>query len=126
MLSFWYSERCTRAIKLTVIIGTCMVILTASKSLQLSTILSVFSLALGMLLHFIRMWSLKIKQHHPDKTSFQRLFLGIPIVGIVLLSLSLNAKDLISFLLLWVQLIGFIGIGFFLIATVEQRAKRNA
>lgn len=126
MFNFWYSERCTRPIKLSVIIGTCVVILTASQSLQLSTTFTGFSLALGVLLHFIHAWSLQIRQNHPDKKHFQRLFLGIPIVGILLLSLSLAATDLISFLVLWVQLLGFVLIGFFLVSTVEHRAKHNA
>lgn len=114
MFNFWYSERCTRPIKLSVIIGTCVVVLIASKQLQLSTTLTGFSLALGILLHFIHAWSLRIGQNHPYKKYFQLLFLSIPIVGVLLLSLSLAATDLISFLVLGGAVTGFYTDWFFL------------
>lgn len=126
MLNFWYSERCTRPIKLSIIITTCVIILITSKQLQLSPILTGLSLALGILLHFIRMWSIKMKSQHSFKKAFHMLSLGIPILGMLLLILGLPTTDLIVFWALLGQLLGFVLIGFFLVSTVEHRAKRRA
>ncbi|WP_286388265.1 hypothetical protein [Acinetobacter indicus] len=56
MLSFWYSARCHRQLKLMICIGTCLLIYLASTQAQLPSFWIILSLILGMGLHLLYQW----------------------------------------------------------------------
>ena len=64
MLHFWYSERCTRPIKLLICIITVAVTLYFSEMTKLSTSLTLLSLLLGMVIHGL--YSLLMKLPQPN------------------------------------------------------------
>jgi len=70
MLNFWYSERCSRQIKLIVCIATCVMIFMAAQVQQLGAIFIGLSLVIGIATHLLRGVQLKIAQDNP----YRRLF----------------------------------------------------
>ena len=60
MLNFWYSERCSRQIKLIVCIATCVMIVIAAQVQQLGAIFIGLSLMIGIATHLLRGVQLKI------------------------------------------------------------------
>ena len=54
MLSFWYSERCSREIKLIICIATCVMIVIAAQVQQLGAIFIGLSLGIGITTHLLR------------------------------------------------------------------------
>lgn len=121
MLNYWYSERCTREIKLIVSISTCVLIYLCSSIKQLSTSFTLVSLALGILLHILYKISLKIQSNSSFKTGFRILLFSLPmILFMILISLIPPQHKL----MLSLQAFGFVALGLFIISIYSERAKR--
>ena len=67
MLEFWYSDQCSRQIKLMVCIATCVMIYLCSTVQQLSAMFTGMSITIGMGIHGLRALSLKLQQIIPIK-----------------------------------------------------------
>ena len=121
MLNFWYSERCSRQIKLIVCIATCVMIFMAAQVQQLGAIFIGLSLVIGIATHLLRGVQLKIGQDNPYSEGFSRLVVFLPLIALICLLGYLPAQDKIALAL---QCIGFSGIGLFLVSIHAQREKR--
>ena len=121
MLNFWYSERCSRQIKLIVCIATCVMIVIAAQVQQLGTIFIGLSLVFGIATHLLRFFQLKIAQDNPYREGFSRLVVFLPIIQRRDLLGYLPAQDKIELAL---QCIGFSEVGLFLVSIHAQREKR--
>lgn len=123
MLNFWYSERCTREIKLMVSISTCVIIYLCSSIQQLSTSLTLASVGLGVLLHLLRHIYLKIQPNNPYKTGFSIVFFIFPLILFITLIGLIPPQHK---LMLSLQSIGFVALGLFIISIYTERAKRHS
>ena len=121
MLNFWYSERCTREIKLIVSMSTCLLIYLCSSVKQLSTSLTIASVGLGILLHVLRLTYLKIQADNPYKTGFGLIFVIVPLVLFISIIGLIPPQHK---LMLSLQAIGFVALGLFIISIYSERAKR--
>lgn len=125
MLNFWYSEACSRQFKLIVIIVTCMATYIASTQIQLDVVLSLVSIGLGILIHVMRRFRLKLKANHPYRNGFQSLSNIIPIVVLItMMGYFPDAKSPLDTFALVIQLLGFMAVGLFLVSIYDKRAKR--
>lgn len=120
ILDFWYSERCTREIKLIVCISTCVVIFIASQQAELALWDVAFALFIGVSLHLTRSGIRKIQQKNPNMNAVQWLMI-LPIIALLILIFSLPSTHQFS---LAMQSIGFSALGFFIITLYENRAPR--
>lgn len=102
MLHFWYSERCTRQIKLIVCIATCVLIFIAA--------------------HLLYMMQLKMAQEHPYREGVARLAIFAPMIALIVLIGYLPEQDKVALAL---QCVGFAGVGLFLVSIQAQRVKRS-
>ena len=118
MLQFWYSDKCTRQIKLMVCIATCVMIYLCSTVQQLSAIFTGSSLMIGMGIHLPRALSLKIAADHPDKNGFTLLFWVMPFTALITLMAALPTEHKVMLIL---QTIGFTAIGLFILSTFPNR-----
>ena len=118
MLQFWYSDKCTRQIKLMVCIATCVMIYLCSTVQQLSAIFTGISLMIGMGIHLLRALSLKIAADHPYKNGFTLLFWVIPFTALMTLIAALPTEHKVMLIL---QTIGFTAIGLFILSTFPNR-----
>ena len=118
MLQFWYSDKCTRQIKLLVSIATCVMIYLCSTVQQLSAMFSGISLMIGMSIHLLRALNLKIAADHPYKNGFALLFWVIPFTALMTLIAALPTEHKVILIL---QSIGFIAIGLFILSTFPNR-----
>ena len=118
MLQFWYSDKCTRQIKLLVSIATCVMIYLCSTVQQLSAMFSGISLMIGMSIHLLRALNLKIAADHPYKNGFALLFWVIPFTALMTLIAALPTEHKIMLIL---QTIGFTAIGLFILSTFPNR-----
>ena len=118
MLQFWYSDKCTRQIKLLVSIATCVMIYLCSTVQQLSAMFSGISLMIGMSIHLLRALNLKIAADHPYKNGFTLLFWVIPFTALMTLIAALPTEHKIMLIL---QTIGFTAIGLFILSTFPDR-----
>ena len=123
MLNFWYSEHCSRQIKLIVCIATCVMIFMAAQVQQLGAIFIGLSLMIGIATHLLRSVQLKIAQDNPYREGFSRLFIFLPLIVLICLIGYLPDQNRIA-LALALQCIGFSGIGLFLVSIHAQREKR--
>lgn len=121
MLDFWYSERCTREIKLITSIITCAIIYYSSTFEKLSPVLTICCLAIGMTIHLLRMLSLKIDASNPYSQGFKILFSIIPIAVILFIIMLLPQQNKIF---TSVQAISFTALGLFIVSIYQNRAKR--
>ena len=122
MFEFWYSERCTREIKLIICILTCVAIYTSSTIEKLAPLFVGLSLFIGVSIHCVRLLILKIKQNNVEVQKwFKILFNLILIIAIIILILSLPKQHQIA---LTIQCLGFSAIGFFIVSIHQNRAKR--
>ncbi len=121
MLDFWYSERCTRQIKLIICIAVCAIIYYCSNIQQLSPLFEGLSLAVGLALHFLRIVHLNIANTNRYKPVFQIIFSMLPIIALIALIISLPQTHQA---ILALQCICFSAIGLFLVSIYENRAKR--
>ncbi|SDX90304.1 hypothetical protein [Acinetobacter kyonggiensis] len=118
MLQFWYSDRCTRQIKLLVCIATCVMIYLCSTVQQLSAMFTGISLMIGMGIHLLRALSLKIAADNPYKNGFTLLFRLMPFTALMTLIAALPTEHKVILIL---QSIGFIAIGLFILSTFPNR-----
>ncbi|MEG0487816.1 MAG: hypothetical protein RR575_07750 [Acinetobacter sp.] len=118
MLQFWYSDRCTRQIKLMVCIATCVMIYLCSTVQQLSAMFTGISLMIGMGIHLLRALSLKIAADNPDKNGFTLLFWVMPFTALMTLMAALPTEHKVMLIL---QTIGFTAIGLFILSTFPNR-----
>lgn len=122
ILDFWYSERCTRQMKLIICISTCCIIFLSSTDVKLSTTHVIFALCLGATCHFIHHAQNKLKASSPYKTGFDILFFTFPILAMIGLITTLPNEGQV---LLIFQSFGFIAVGFFIVSIYSQRTKRT-
>lgn len=122
LFDFWYSERCTRQFKLISCMSTCCIIFFSSKSVSLSTSRIIMAILTGLLIHAIYHAQKKLKPNYLYKTGFDVLFFIVPILIIIGFITTLPK---VGQLLLSIQNIGFVAIGFFLVSIYSQRAKRS-
>ena len=118
MLQFWYSDKCTRQIKLMVCIATCVMIYLCSTVQQLSAMFTGISLMIGMGIHLLRALSLKIAADYPYKTGFTLLFWVMPFTALMTLMAALPTEHKVMLIL---QTIGFTAIGLFILSTFPNR-----
>ena len=118
MLQFWYSDRCTRQIKLMVCIATCVMIYLCSTVQQLSAMFTGISLMIGMGIHLLRALSLKIAADNPYKNGFTLLFRLMPFTALMTLIAALPTEHKVILIL---QSIGFTAIGLFILSTFPNR-----
>jgi len=125
MLEFWYSERCNRQIKLIVIITTCILIYAASTVAQLGPVFVGVSLAIGIVVHLLHHFRLKISKSNPYANGFSALSRVIPIIALITLFgyLPEQHQQWTKFAL-GLQCLGFAAIGLFIVSIYESRAKR--
>lgn len=123
MLEFWYSERCSREIKLVSSLVVCGAIYFCSSITQLAPLWVGFSLALGVLIHILFTQFLKLATSHPYRITLRN---GIYIFQLfALLSLAYVLPEQHKWVL-WLQCIGFHALGLFLVSIYSNRAKRHA
>ncbi|WP_425915747.1 hypothetical protein [Acinetobacter sp. TSRC1-2] len=113
MLEFWYSDKCSRQIKLMVCIATCVMIYLCSTVQQLSSLFTGISIAIGMGIHGLRALSLKIAEDNPYKKGFAMLIFIIPLIALIILISALPTQHKI---VLAMQAIGFVAIGLFILS----------
>ena len=118
MLQFWYSDQCTRQIKLLVCIATCVMIYLCSTVQQLSAMFTGISLMIGMGIHLLRALSLKIAADNPYKNGFTLLFRLMPFTALMTLIAALPTEHKVILIL---QSIGFTAIGLFILSTFPNR-----
>ncbi|MFW1689351.1 hypothetical protein ACG9H2_05125 [Acinetobacter ursingii] len=121
MLDFWYSERCTRGIKLGICIATCVIIYLSSTTEKLPALFVVMSLLLGMIHHFLQQKISRIQADNPYAEGFSIIGFVLPIIALI---------TLIAFLpqphqwILAIQVIGFSALGLFIVSIYQNRAPR--
>jgi hypothetical protein len=118
MLEFWYSDQCSRQLKLMVCIATCVIIYLCSTVQQLAPMLTGMSVSIGMGIHVLRALSLKIAADNPYKKGFAILFFVMPIIALITLISALPGQHK---LMLAIQAIGFAAIGLFILAGFPKR-----
>lgn len=121
ILDFWYSERCTRQIKLIICIMVCVAIHFSSVIQQLSPLFAGCSLALGVLIHVLRKWRLTLYKNNPNLQGLNILF---TVLAIILLMLLINMLPSEQKLYLGIQSIGFVALGLFIVSLYQKRTKR--
>ncbi|MCO8114025.1 hypothetical protein NI465_07515 [Acinetobacter lwoffii] len=125
MLEFWYSERCSRQIKLIAIIATCIFIYAASTVAQLDPVFVGVSLAIGIVVHLLHHFRLKISKSNPYANGFSALSRVIPIIALITLFGYLPEQHQQWGKFAWgLQCLGFAAIGLFIVSIYESRAKR--
>ncbi len=121
MLDFWYSECCTRGIKLGICIATCVIIYLSSTTEKLPALFVVMSLLLGMIHHFLQQKISRIQADNPYAEGFSIIGFVLPIIALI---------TLIAFLpqphqwILAIQVIGFSALGLFMVSIYQNRAPR--
>ena len=118
MLKFWYSDQCSRELKLMVCIATCVIIYLCSTLQQLSPILTGISVGIGLSIHVLRALSLKIAANNPYKKGFEIIVFIMPLMAFITLISVLPAQHK---LMLAIQAIGFAAIGLFILSGFPKR-----
>lgn len=121
LLDFWYSERCTRQIKLMVCIVTCAIVYYCAEIQKLSTLFAVLCLALGLVTHVLYQHTHRLGKDHPYAQGFKLLSSMMPVCLLVVIILMLPTEQLLYTAL---QCIGFTAIGLFLVSIYESRSRR--
>ncbi len=121
MLDFWYSERCTREIKLVSSIVLCGMIYYCSGIEKLSTTLTIICIGIGVVMHLLHLQSLKIAENNPYAQGFKMLFSIAPIVAVILVICLLPSQHK---LFTAIQAMGFSALGLFIVSIYQNRAKR--
>ncbi|MDQ1209690.1 hypothetical protein QE380_002613 [Acinetobacter baylyi] len=121
MLEFWYSERCTRPVRLVVCITLCVAIFLSSHLQKLSPTLTFICLAIGVTTHFIRQFTSKIDAGNPYQTGFQMLSTIFPLMSLILVILLLPQ---FNYWALATQAIAFSGLGLCIVSIYQNRARR--
>lgn len=121
MLKFWYSEKCTREIKLMVCIITCIIIYFCSTIAPLKPLNIGLCLVVGILFHITYQAKNKLSPSNKYANGFQILFFVLPILLINFLIISTPKIDKIWLI---IQSLGFICLGLFIVSIHANRAKR--
>lgn len=121
MLSFWYSARCHRQLKLMICIGTCLLIYLASTQAQLPPFWVILSLILGMGLHLLYQWS---KRRSWPEHQRRLMYWGLNLAPLLLLAVLLLFLPKMQLWAMALQALGFILVGLFMVSIYQQRAKR--
>lgn len=121
MLDFWYSERCTREIKLITSIATCAIIYYCSTFEKLSPTWTVCCLVLGMAIHVLKIQADKISLQNPYAQGFKILFSALPLAVLILIIYLLPNQNIIFTA---IQAVGFTALGLFIVSIYQNRAKR--
>ena len=121
MLNFWYSEKCTREIKLVVCIATCAIIYFCSTIAPLQPLYVGLCLVVGVLLHVLHQAKNKLNTKNKYAQGFQILFFVLPIIVINFLIGSTPSTDKVWLI---IQSLGFICLGLFVVSIYGNRAKR--
>ena len=122
MLEFWYSERCSREIKLLSSIVVCSAIYFCSRIAELAPLWVGLSLLSGILIHVLFTQYLKLATSHPYRITLRN---GIYIFQLfALLSLAYVLPEQHKWVL-WLQCVGFHTLGLFLVSIYSKRAKRH-
>ncbi|WP_216935263.1 MULTISPECIES: hypothetical protein [unclassified Acinetobacter] len=125
MLEYWYSERCNRQIKLMAIIATCILIYTASTVAQLGPVFVAVSLSIGIVVHLLHHFRLKILKSNPYANGFSALGRVIPIIALITLFGYLPEQhEPWKKFALGLQCFGFTAIGLFIVSVYENHEKR--
>jgi len=121
MLAFWYSERCTRGIKLSICIATCLIIYISSSIEKLPTLFVIMSLLLGMINHFLQQKIKRIQADNPYAEGFSIIGFVFPIIALITLFSFLPQLHKWA---LAIQVIGFSALGLFMVSIYQNRAPR--
>ena len=121
MVDFWYSERCTRGMKMGICIATCVIIYLSSTIEKLAAPFVIISLVLGIVNHFLQQKINRIASDNPYAQGFSIIGFVFPIILLI---------SIISFLpqphqwVLAIQVIGFSALGLFIVSIYQNRAPR--
>ncbi|MEG2263842.1 MAG: hypothetical protein RR932_06040 [Acinetobacter sp.] len=111
--------------KLIAIIATCILIYTASTVAQLDPVFVGVSLAIGIVVHLLHHFRLKISKSNPYANGFSALSRVIPIIALITLFGYLPEQhQQWGKFALGLQCLGFAAIGLFIVSIYESRAKR--
>lgn len=121
MLDFWYSERCTRGMKLGICIATCAIIYVLSQIQKLPPVFAISCLGIGILTHIIRSSFQRIDQNNPYRNGFKILKTVFPVTALILIILLLPKTQK---MVLALQAIGFSALGLFVVSIYQNRAPR--
>lgn len=121
MLDFWYSDRCHRQIKLALCVAVCLMIYYCAKVAELSLTFSLISLGLGVLIHVLRAFKLKLQAQERYNSALDTLFFLLPILYWFGLMMVLPKMHVCALML---QAIGFSVLGLFVVSIYSQRARR--
>jgi flagellar biosynthesis protein FlhB len=121
MLNFWYSEHCSREVKLVVSVLTCIVIYLCAEIQRLPSFLVGAGVILGMLIHLSRQMNIKMTSQKKIRLFIEVIYLILPFVIMLILVIQHTTHDRLASV---IQGFGFILIGFFLASIHSQRAKR--
>lgn len=123
MLDFWYSEHCTRQVKLIVSIMLCIVIFYCSNIEKLSPIFVGIGLVLGMALHVLYRAASQQAAQNPQKKWMKIAAVYLPIfIQITIIYWFLKQSN---FVYLAIQALGFMMLGLVLISNYQNRSKRS-
>lgn len=121
MIDFWYSERCSRNIKLMICIITIALLYYCGSITKLNILFSSIALLIGISVHVFRQLRLKfISVEHP-RPGLNLLLSRLPLLALIVVLLYLPSIDRLVYS---AQVIGFTALGFFLVSNYSQRAKR--
>ncbi|MCH4246010.1 hypothetical protein [Acinetobacter gerneri] len=121
MLTFWYSEHCTRQIKLLLCLITCAVIYISSLTAKLEPVFVVISLAIGFITHLIYIYQDKLSTDNPYKQGIKILNYVFPIFALISLFSIWNNENKVYWA---IQAFGFMLLGLFIVSIYQNRAKR--
>ena len=122
LLNLWYSDRCTRQIKLMVCIATCAVIFYCTEIQKLPTVFAIISLALGISTHVLYQYTQKLGKDH---SYAQTLKWGASIFPLAVLAIMIFMLPAFNQLYTALQCIGFSALGLFLVSLYENRSPRH-
>ncbi|MDQ8935083.1 hypothetical protein [Acinetobacter rudis] len=120
MLDFWYSERCTRQLKLLLCIGVFALLYYCNNLQELPQSLALSSLAIGFLVHFVYKIRLNTSKKH-IRLYAKWLYLILMLVWFGLITQLPKTNQLLSS----IQLAGYSLLGFFLVTIYSQRSRRH-
>lgn len=119
MLTFWYSERCNRQIKLIICISTCVLIFLCAEQKQLAPRFAGISLAIGLMINLL--YKLRQDKLKTLSQSLKCSLASLPILCLMCLIYFLPDEQR---WILALQCVGFTAIGLFIVSIYSQRAKR--
>ncbi|MBK0062688.1 MULTISPECIES: hypothetical protein [unclassified Acinetobacter] len=121
MLDFWYSERCTRGMKLGSCIAICAIIYFLSQIQKLTPGFTISCLGIGVITHFIQYSFQRIDPNNPYRNGFKILETVFPVMGLILIILLLPKTQKI---VLALQALSFSALGLFVVSIYQNRAQR--